>query len=227
MTSNPTKAIGYIRVSTKEQGSNGFGLAAQTHQLETFCESYGIDLVSVIPDVMSGSKTDKLYGRMAAVAAIRSGLANVLIVNALDRASRSTLDGLTLIQDAQDEGWRVLSLDGVDSEKVEKLWVTLRMGLAEEERDKISKRTKAGLIRARQRGKQLGRPSPIPRDVVDELVSLRMRDHLGAKAIATRLTDEGVPTPGGGEQCTTALCAACSHDRGSADAQPYWPQAFV
>ena len=200
MLGNPTKAIGYIRVSTKEQGSNGFGLEAQTHQLETFCESAGIDLLSVIPDVMSGRKTDKLYGRMAAVAAIRSGLANVLIVNALDRASRSTLDGLTLVQDAQDEGWRVLSLDGVDSDKVEKLWVTVRMGLAEEERDKISKRTKAGLIRARQRGKQLGRPSPIPRDVVDAIVNLRMRDRLGAKAIATKLTSDGVPTPGGGEQ---------------------------
>jgi hypothetical protein len=74
---------------------------------------------------MSGRKTDKLYGRLAAVAAIRAGLANVLVINALDRASRSTLDGLGLVKDAQDEGWRVLSFDGVDSDKVEKLWLTV------------------------------------------------------------------------------------------------------
>ena len=36
---------------------------------------------------MSGRKTDKLYGRIAAVAAIRAGLANVLVINALDRVT--------------------------------------------------------------------------------------------------------------------------------------------
>jgi DNA invertase Pin-like site-specific DNA recombinase len=190
------KAIGYVRVSTKDQGENGFGLDAQAYQLETFCAANGYDLVAVIPDVMSGRKTDKLYGRAAAVAAIRAGLANVLLINALDRASRSTLDGLTLIKDAQVEGWRVLSLDGVDSAKVEKLWLTVRMGFAEEERDKISKRTKQGLIAARQKGKQLGRPSQIPRGVVDQIVALR-REGKGAKAIATTLTAEGVAAPGG------------------------------
>src|ERR1700694_2074879 len=158
----PPKAIGYVRVSTKDQGESGFGLEAQAHQLETYCAANGFDLLAVVPDVMSGRKTDKLYGRLAAVAAIRAGLANVLVINAVDRASRSTLDGLTLVKDAQAEGWRVLSLDGVDSDKVEKLWLTVRMGFAEEERDKISRRAKQGLIAARQKGKQLGRPSQIP-----------------------------------------------------------------
>jgi DNA invertase Pin-like site-specific DNA recombinase len=98
---------------------------------------------------------------------------------------------------AQDKGWRVLSLDGVDSDKVEKLWLTVRMGFAEEERDKISKRTKQGLIKARQAGKQLGRPSQIPRDVVDRVAAMSMRDRLGAKVIATALSKDGVPAPGG------------------------------
>ncbi len=132
------KAIGYVRVSTNRQAENGFGLEAQKRQLEHFCAANGYELVSVIPDVMSGKKASKLYGRAAAVAAIRAGIANVLLVNALDRASRSTLDGLQLVKDAQDEGWRVLSLDGVDSDKVERLWLTVRMGFAEEEREKIS-----------------------------------------------------------------------------------------
>jgi DNA invertase Pin-like site-specific DNA recombinase len=193
----PPKAIGYVRVSTKEQGENGYGLEAQAHQLETYCAANNLNLVAIIPDVMSGRKTDKLYGRIAAVAAIRAGLANVLVINALDRASRSTLDGLTLVKDAQDEGWRVLSLDGVESDKVEKLWLTVRMGFAEEERDKISKRTKQGLIKARQNGKRLGRPSQITREVIDRIVALRMQEHKGANTIARMLTDAGVPAPGG------------------------------
>ncbi|MCK8646893.1 recombinase family protein [Mycobacterium colombiense] len=195
----PPKAIGYVRVSTKDQGENGYGLEAQTHQLEIYCAANNLSLVAVIPDVMSGRKTDKLYGRIAAVAAIRAGLANVLVINALDRVSRNTLDGLTLVKDAQDEGWRVLSLDGVDSDKVEKLWLTVRMGFAEEERDKISKRTKQGLIKARQAGKEPGRRSTIPRDVIDRIVAMRIQEGKGANTIARILTEDGVPTPGGGQ----------------------------
>lgn len=193
----PPRAIGYVRVSTKDQGEYGYGLEAQAHQLETYCAANNLNLVAVIPDVMSGKKTDKLYGRIAAIAAIRAGLANVLVINALDRASRSTLDGLTLVKDAQDEGWRVLSLDGIDSDKVEKLWLTVRMGFAEEERDKISKRTKQGLIKARQNGKEPGVKSTIPRDVVDRITAMR-RDGQGANKIARILTEDGTPTPGGG-----------------------------
>jgi DNA invertase Pin-like site-specific DNA recombinase len=199
------KAIGYIRVSTKDQGENGYGLEAQTHQLETYCDANGLNLVAVIPDVMSARKTDKLYGRIAAVAAIRAGLANVLMINALDRVSRNTLDGLTLVRDAQAEGWRVLSLDGIDSGKVEKLWLTVRMGFAEEERDKISKRTKQGLIKARQAGKQLGRPSQIPREVVDRIVDMRMRYRHGANTIARVLTEQGIAAPGGGKWYPTTV----------------------
>ncbi|CAM4297709.1 Transposon Tn3 resolvase [Mycobacterium basiliense] len=188
------KAIGYLRVSANRQADSGYGLEAQKQQLESFCAGNEYNLVTVFLDVMSGKKTHKLYGRAAAVAAIRAGLANVLLVNALDRASRSTLDGLQLVKDAQDEGWRVLSLDGVDSAKLEKLWLTVRMGFAEEERDKISLRTKQGLVRARQRGKQLGKPSTIDRQVVDRIVALRGQG-LGTKAIAKALTEAKIPAP--------------------------------
>ena len=194
------KAIGYTRVSTKAQGKNGFGPDLQSHALEQYCAANGFDLVTIIPDVMSGRMTDKMYGRAAAIAALRSGLASVLIVNAMDRATRNTLDGLHLIRDAQAEGWRVPSLDSVDSDKFEKLWLTVRMGFAEEECDKISLRTKQGLIKARQSGKQLGRPSQIPHNVIARVVGMRMSDKLGAKAIATKLTAEGLTAPGGSKQ---------------------------
>jgi DNA invertase Pin-like site-specific DNA recombinase len=199
-------------VSTKDQGENGYGLEAQAHQLETYCAANDLNLIAVIPDVMSGRKTDKLYGRIAAVAAIRAGLANVLVINALDRVSRNTLDGLSLVKDAQAEGWRVLSLDGVDSDKVEKLWLTVRMGFAEEERDKISKRTKQGLIKARQAGKQLGRPSQIPRDTVARIVGLRMQERKGANTIARILTEDGVPAPAGSKWYPTTVRGVLSRE---------------
>jgi len=162
-----TKAIGYIRVSTNRQAENGYGLEAQREQILRFCEAQNLQLVALIPDVMSGKRTDKLYGRIAAITAIRTGMANVLVVNTLDRSSRSMADGAKLVADAKLEGWRIVGLDGTDSDTVSQLTVHARLLVAEEERELISKRTKQGLIKARQAGKQLGKPSTIDRKVVN------------------------------------------------------------
>ncbi|WP_074133068.1 recombinase family protein [Mycolicibacterium houstonense] len=192
-----TKAIGYIRVSTNRQADNGYGLEAQTDQIERYCADNGLQLVALIPDVMSGKRSDKLYGRIAAITAIRTGMANVLVVNTLDRSSRSMADGAKLVADAKAEGWRIVGLDGTDSNTVSQLTAHARLLVAEEERELISKRTKQGLIKARQAGKQLGKPSTIDRKVVQHIIELRLAGK-GTKAIANALTESGVAAPRGG-----------------------------
>lgn len=196
-TATRPKAIGYIRVSTNRQAENGYGLEAQREQITRYCDAQGLKLVALIPDVMSGKRTDKLYGRIAAITAIRTGMANVLVVNTLDRSSRSMADGAKLVADAKVEGWRIVGLDGTDSETVSQLTAHARLLVAEEERELISKRTKQGLIRARQAGKQLGKPSTIDRDTVRRILKQRNAG-CGTKAIAKALTESGVPAPKGG-----------------------------
>jgi DNA invertase Pin-like site-specific DNA recombinase len=191
------KAIGYIRVSTNRQAENGYGLDAQRSAIEQYCSTQGMELVALIPDVMSGKRTDKLYGRIAAITAIRTGMANVLVVNTLDRSSRSMADGAKLVADAKVEGWRIVGLDGTDSETVSQLTAHARLLVAEEERELISTRTKQGLIRARQAGKQLGKPSTIDRATVARIIKQRNAG-LGTKAIAKALTESEVPAPQGG-----------------------------
>lgn len=66
-------------------------------------------------------------------------------------------DGAKLVADAKAEGWRIVGLDGTDSNTVSQLTAHARLLVAEEERELISKRTKPGLTKARQAGKQLGR----------------------------------------------------------------------
>jgi DNA invertase Pin-like site-specific DNA recombinase len=191
------KAIGYVRVSTNRQAENGYSLEAQSEQIRRYCEANGLDLVALIPDVMSGKKTDKLYGRIAAVLAIQAGIANVLVVNTLDRSSRSMADGAKLIADAKLEGWRLVGLDGTDSNTISQLTAHARLLVAEEERELISKRTKQGLIKARQAGKSLGKPSTIKPEVVARIVKLHSQGH-GTKAIAKALTESEVTAPAGG-----------------------------
>jgi DNA invertase Pin-like site-specific DNA recombinase len=192
-----TKAIGYIRVSTNRQAENGYGLEAQREQILPFCKAQNLRLVALIPDVMSGKRTDKLYGRIAAITAIRTGMANVLVVNTLDRSSRSMADGAKLVADAKLEGWRIVGLDGTDSDTVSQLTAHARLLVAEEERELISKRTKQGLIKARQAGKQLGKPSTIERNTIARIIELRNKG-LGTKAIAKALDALGIQAPMGG-----------------------------
>ena len=64
----------------------------------------------------------------------------------------------------------------------------------EEERELIRKRTKQGLIRARQAGKQLGKPSTIDRATVARILKLRNAGY-GTKAIAKALDAASVAPP--------------------------------
>jgi DNA invertase Pin-like site-specific DNA recombinase len=187
------RAIGYLRVSTNRQAENGYGLEAQRDQVEQFCAANGLELVGLHVDVMSGRKTDKLYGRIAAVSAVQAGIPNMLVVNTLDRSSRSMADGAKLVADAKVEGWRIVGLDGTDSDTVSQLVAHARLLVAEEERELISKRTKQGLIKARQAGKQLGK-SAIDRDTVRRIVHLRSAG-MGTKAIAKALDEASIAAP--------------------------------
>jgi DNA invertase Pin-like site-specific DNA recombinase len=191
--------IGYVRVSTRDQGGNGHGLDAQRRTIERYCRDNGYVLACIIPDVVSTRLADKMYGRQAAVVAVEAGLADGIIVSTLDRASRSTLDGAILLDQARRQGWRLLSVDGVDSDDPEQTLLTdIRLAVAQEERRKISERTKAGLEAARAKGKQLGRPSKVTPALARRIVRLRMKDGLSAQKIAANLTTKKVPAPGGG-----------------------------
>ena len=199
--SRPLRVIGYCRVSTDKQGSNGYGLDAQATLLAAYCEANGYELLTITTDVVSGSKTDQMHGRAVAIAAIESGVADALLVRALDRATRSQLDAAKLYDRAERNGWRLLDCNKADSgDPSQRLLADIRIAVAAEERRKISERTKEGLAKARQKGKRLGRPPQVDAAMAKRIVRMRMRNRLSANAIADRLTAEGEPAPGGGSK---------------------------
>jgi DNA invertase Pin-like site-specific DNA recombinase len=197
----PLRVIGYCRVSTAKQGQHGHGLAAQRDALERFCDAHGYELLTVTTDVASGSASDRMHGRHVAIAAIESGVADALLVRALDRVTRDQEDAAKLFKQAQRNGWRLMDTDKADSgDPSQRLLADIRLAVAAEEKRKVSERTKEGLARARRAGKQLGRPTRISPALVKRIVDMRMRDGLSAQAIAAQLTEEGVPTPAGGSR---------------------------
>ncbi|WP_280215880.1 recombinase family protein [Nocardia cyriacigeorgica] len=109
------RLIGYVRVSTEEQGDVGYGLAAQRDTMEDWSAARGHELLTVTTDVISTGKVDRMYGRAVAIAAIEMGVADGLLIRALDRGTRDQLDGAQLFKRATDYGWRLLDCDGTDS----------------------------------------------------------------------------------------------------------------
>lgn len=81
------KAVGYIRVSTDMQASDGLSLDAQTAAIEQYCASQGLQLVRICKDVISGAKAER-PGLQVALGSLQQG-ADVLVVLKFDRLSRS------------------------------------------------------------------------------------------------------------------------------------------
>ncbi|MEN3220697.1 recombinase family protein [Mycolicibacterium porcinum] len=200
-TARSLRVIGYCRVSTAKQSDQGHGLGAQREALQHFCNSHGLELLTVTTDVVSGAASDRMYGREVAISAIESGVADALLVRALDRATRDQEDAAKLFKRAERNAWRLMDCDKADSgDPSQRLLADIRIAVAAEERRKISERTKEGLAKARKKGSRLGRPPKIEQgcDLARRIVTLRMQDGLSANMIAAQLSREGVPTPGGG-----------------------------
>jgi DNA invertase Pin-like site-specific DNA recombinase len=86
-----SEAIGYLRVSTREQGRSGLGLAAQRWEIEAFGVREGFSVKSWHQDVQTGAGTDALLQRPGLAAALKEAKSArcPLIVSKLDRLSRN------------------------------------------------------------------------------------------------------------------------------------------
>lgn len=152
------KLVGYIRVSTEGQAEGGHSLAGQEARLREACERSGFELVAVMSDVASGTKTDR-DGLAEAQAAVLAGDAEGLVFAKLDRVTRSMMHGAHLVDWARVGGYTLLSADeGVMVRRGDLVNEALPffLALAQVERERISRRTKEGLAAARSKGVRLG-----------------------------------------------------------------------
>ena len=85
-------AIGYLRVSTSEQGRSGLGLAAQRHDIENFGAREGFTIQSWHEDVQTGAGKDALLLRPGLAEALKGARALSLAYLAPD-LTEAILDG--------------------------------------------------------------------------------------------------------------------------------------
>ena len=144
------KFVTYKRVSTKQQGSSGLGLDAQERDIGLFLTNYATDpeVVGEYTDVQSGNCDDRPELAKAITQAKADGA--TLLVAKLDRLSRKVSYIATLMEDTG------LSFRVAQMPNAENFQLHIYAALAEQERDFISKRTKAALQEAKARGVKLG-----------------------------------------------------------------------
>lgn len=196
-----TIAVGYIRVSTDQQGERGYGLDAQTALIEEEATRRGWTLERIYVDVASGKSTKRRPEYAQAVRALSEGRANVLVVAKLDRLSRSLLDFAGLMAQSSREGWSIDALDiGIDTSTINgELIANIIMALAQWERRIIGQRTALALHQVKARGVRLGRPTTVTRDAVAIIAAMRGAGS-SLRAVAAALNDAGVPTAQGGRE---------------------------
>lgn len=139
--------IAYRRVSTEKQGRSGLGLDAQAASIDAYVRMTGASVLATFTDVESG-KVDDRPQLLAAIAAAKAANAR-LVVATLDRLSRD----LHFIAGLMKTGVDFVAADMPGASTFE---LHIRAAIAQEERRKISERTRHALAAAKARGTKLG-----------------------------------------------------------------------
>ena len=206
----PTLAVGYVRVSTAEQHASGAGLEDQRRAVRAECERRGWKLLRTYEDANGASARNlRRPALQEALEALSSGKAHVLVASKLDRLSRSVIDFATLMAQAEREGWSIVVLDvNVDTSTPSGTFMAnVVAASAQYERELISERTKRALAVKQAEGVKLGRPRTVPDEVRTRIASLRA-EGLSLRAIADKLNAEGVPTGQGGSRWYASAVSA-------------------
>lgn len=142
--------VAYYRVSTDRQGRSGLGLDAQRETVARFVGSG--QLAGEFTEVESGKRDDNRPQLKAALEQCRRRRA-VLLIASLDRLARNVHFISGLMESA-------VPFVAADMPTATPFEIHIRAAMAEEERRKISRRTKDALAAAKARGVKLGNPRP-------------------------------------------------------------------
>ena len=177
------KIYGYLRTSSRRREFEA-GSDPDTQRRQLLGE--GIALQDIIEDVgvSGGTATSARKGWKKLDGKLEAG--DTLVVAALDRIGRRWMETTTALRDLHGRGVRIKSLSAAETWAVSlsadtssdegftaNLIVQILTWVAQKEAESISRRTIAGLDRAKAAGKTLGRPPLLSGEQVEALRQLR------------------------------------------------------
>ena len=146
-TIHPKRRVGYARTSTRQQDATRQVRALKRERCDV-----------ILSDTASGASTAGRPNLAKALAALAPD--DELVIAEWDRATRSMWDGLQIIKAVIDAGatLRVLDRSYIDlTTPMERGFMAMMSALAEDERERIIKRTHEGRKIARAKGITMGR----------------------------------------------------------------------
>ncbi len=162
MKSTVKIAVGYVRVSTERQASEGVSLEAQEARIRAWAAAQGLELAAVHVDAgLSGGRADNRPGLQAALSDVCRRRAP-LVVYSLSRVARSTRDALAIAERLEKAGADLVSLsEAIDTTSAAgKMVFRMLAVLAEFERDLVSERTTSALAFKRRQGLRISGKIP-------------------------------------------------------------------
>jgi DNA invertase Pin-like site-specific DNA recombinase len=156
-----TRAIGYVRVSTEQQADFGVSLEAQKAKLTAYCALYDVELVEVIVDAGVSAKTLNRPGLSRALAMLKSGAADALIVAKLDRLTRSVRDLGELVETYFAKSALLSVAEQIDTRSAGgRLVLNVLASVSQWEREAIGERTSAAMQHMAAEGIYTGGKAP-------------------------------------------------------------------
>ena len=140
------RVIAYYRVSTNDQN---LGISAQKDIVRRYCDFNYAEIISEYEEHESGKKNDRPQLAMALAESQKNDA--YLIVAKIDRLTRVAYFGLQLC-----EKYRIIFCDHPDMGTLEQ---SIYFGMAQQEREYISMRTKNALAVLKSKGVKLGAPN--------------------------------------------------------------------
>lgn len=166
--------VGYIRVSTVEQGISGLSLEAQEKEIRTHCKKKGLNEPKIFVDDSSGKDLDR-PGIQEVFSLFKEDKLSDIVFTKVDRFSRNLSNAATCLDAFVNKGVNVHCLqikEDVNSPMGRAFYGLLGI-FAQLERDFVSERTKAALGRKKEKGEKVGRP-PYGKKFVNKKLEVNM-----------------------------------------------------
>lgn len=203
-------AIGYVRVSTDKQATEGVSLEAQEARIKSWCNANGYELVQVFVDAgISGKSMDTRKGLKDALGSLKKDMA--LVSYSLSRLARSTKDALEIAEKVSKKKAHMVSLsEAIDGTTAAgRMMFQMLCVLAEFERNLIAERTSSALQHKKRTGQKYS-PNPYGFEAIEgRLVEVQQEVAIVAEiqaardsgstlqSIADNLNGRGIPTKTG------------------------------
>jgi site-specific DNA recombinase len=217
------KAVGYTRVSTKDQADEGISLDAQAERIRHYCQAKGLELLHIYSDQKSGRVALNRPGFQEMLEDLREKRAEAVVFFKLDRMFRSMKDGIQTFEDFQKAGVAVHDItNAMDTSTANgKLFFHIVLVVASWESDLRSERAREAVRYLKKHGRKYahrpfgyaavlngdGKFNLVPDEKEQAIIlSIReLRKYMTYQAIADRFNAEGVRGPRGGRWHSTSV----------------------